>query len=58
MTPIQYGILKFQNGKNDWAIFLNPVEDIVVHNTNQTSYSEITYAYVLEDLGLASEMFP
>jgi hypothetical protein len=56
--------LKFQNGKGDWAIFLNPQQDITVHNTNITNYGEIDYTYVLDniewhrDVPLKNSMLP
>ena len=39
--------LKFQNDKNSWSIYLNPLETVAVYKTESTSFTEIDENYNL-----------
>lgn len=40
--------LRFENKANQWSILLNPLNNMGVHNTNETNFDEINKSYSLD----------
>ena len=42
--------LKFQNAKNSWSIYLNPLENVAIHQTTITNFDEVDSNFYLVGL--------
>ncbi len=42
--------LKFQNANNSWSIYMNPLENVAIHQTTTTNFNEVDSTYNLVGL--------